>query len=157
MWGEERMNSKEKMCFEFMTITRVIKRYIYNSTEIKYAEQYTGNNIWILGYLFQNRDHDVFQKDLEETFSVRRSTISKAIKLMVQKDLIRKEPVEYDARLKKLILTENALKINDAIERHIKDMGEKFTLNLTEEEVETFSQILSKIRKGFEENSENQI
>lgn len=149
------MNSKEKMCFEFITFTNILKRYIDNSTAMKYAEKYTGNNIWILGFLFHNKDKDVFQKDIEEFFSVRRSTVSKAVKLMVQKGLIRREPVEYDARLKKLILTEKAMEINEVIESQMKDMGEKFTANLTDEEIEEFSRILGKIRKSFESGCEN--
>lgn len=143
------------MCFEFITFTNILKRYIDNSTAMKYAEKYTGNNIWILGFLFHNKDKDVFQKDIEEFFSVRRSTVSKAVKLMVQKGLIHREPVEYDARLKKLILTEKAMEINEVIESQMKDMGEKFTANLTDEEIEEFSRILGKIRKSFESGCEN--
>lgn len=138
-----------------MTFANVVKRYIDNSTAMKYAEKYTGNNIWILGFLIRNQGHDVFQKDLEEFFSVRRSTVSKAIKLMVQKGLIIRESVDYDARLKKLILTEKAMEINEVIEKQLKDMGEKFTSNLTDEEIEEFSRILEKIRKSFESDSKD--
>lgn len=149
------MNNKEKMCFEFVTFTNILKRYLDNSTAMKYAEKYTGNNIWILGFLFRNSNRDIFQKDIEEFFSVRRSTVSKAVKLMVQKGLIRRESVDYDARLKKLILTEKAMEINEVIEKQMKDIGEKFASNLTDEEIEEFSRILGKIRKSFESGSEH--
>ena len=56
-----------------MALGNVLKRYVDNSSGVKYAEKYTGSNHWILGYLFHNMDHDVFQKDLETEFSVRRS------------------------------------------------------------------------------------
>lgn len=144
------MNEKEKVCFEFMTLTRLIKRFLDNSSGMKYAEKYTGNNIWILGYLFQNTERDVFQRDIEEQFSVRRSTVSKAIKLMVQKGLIKREPVDYDARLKKLIPTQKAVQINEIITEQMKEVGDKFVGGLTKEEVETLSDILSKIKKNFE-------
>lgn len=143
------------MCFEFMTTTRLLKRYIDNSAAVRYAEKYTGNNIWILGYLFHHRDTDVFQKDLEEAFSVRRSTISKAVKLMVQKGLVTREPVDYDARLKKLVLTHKAMEINEVIEEQMRELGGKFVVNLTDDEVKIFSELLGKIRKGFENDDNN--
>lgn len=148
------MEENKKICFEFMTLTRLIKRCIDNSTSMKCAEKYTGNNIWILGYLFQNMDHDVFQKDLEESFSVRRSTVSKAVKLMVQKGLIKREAVDYDARLKKLIPTEKAVQINEIITKYMAEIEEKFVCGLTDEEIEKLSEILFKIRKNFESDNE---
>lgn len=151
--GNDELESKKKVCFEIMTITNLLKRHVDNNTGMKCAERYTGNNIWILGYLFHNRDRDVFQKDLEEAFSVRRSTVSKAIKLMEQKELITRESVDYDARLKKLVLTEKALHINEAIKSQLVTMEEKIIFNLTDEEVVSFLQILSKIRKSLESES----
>lgn len=150
------MNNKEKMYFEFITFTNILKRYIDNSTAAKYAEKYTGNNIWILGFLFHNSERDIFQKDIEELFSVRRSTVSKAVKLMVQKGLVKRESVDYDARLKKLVLTEKAMEINEVIEKQMKDMSDKFTSCLNDEEIEEFSRILGKIRKSFESGSEEE-
>ena len=67
----------------------------------------------------QNNDKDIYQKDLEKKFSVTRSTASKVVKLMVQKGLIVREEVESDARLKKLILTEKALNMHEAIKSDI--------------------------------------
>lgn len=144
------MNEKEKICFDFITLASLIKRSLDNSAGMKYAEKYTGNNIWILGYLFHNQERDIFQRDIEEHFSVRRSTVSKAIKLMVQKGLIKRELVEYDARLKKLTPTEKAVQIGEIVNGQMKEIGDKFVGGLTHEEVEALSEILVKIRKNFE-------
>ena len=83
-------------------------------------------------------------------FSIRRSTVSRTIKLMEKKGLIKRESVDYDARLKKIVLTEKAMEINELIENDMRTMGEKFADNLTDEEVEQFSCIITKIRKNFE-------
>ena len=42
-------------------------------------------NGYILFYLHDNKDKDVFQKDLEEYFSITRSTASKILSLMETK------------------------------------------------------------------------
>ena len=72
----------------------------------------TGKNAWIIGYIAEHSDRDVFQRDIEEDFSIRRSTVSNMISLMEQKGYIKRESVDYDARLKKLVLTPKALDIH---------------------------------------------
>ena len=47
----------------------------------------------ILGYLKHNQDRDVFQKDIEETFNITRSSVTGVVKLMEQKGYIRRESV----------------------------------------------------------------
>lgn len=68
----------------------------------------SGRNFWILRYLNEHRDRDVFQKDLENAFKIRRSTVSKTVELMEQKQLLIRESVNGDARMKKLRLTSKA-------------------------------------------------
>ena len=144
------MDNKQKLCFEFLSLGNILRRYVDNSNGIKYAEKYGGSNCWVLGFLFHNRDREIFQKDIEDAFSIRRSTVSRTIKLMEKKGLIKRESVDYDARLKKIVLTEKAMEINELIENDMRTMGEKFADNLTDEEVEQFSCIITKIRKNFE-------
>ena len=148
------LDKKEKMCLELMSMGNVFRRYILNSSGLQYVEKYTGRNQWILWYLFNNKNRDIFQKDLEEVFSLRRSTISKALKLMEKKELICRESVDYDARLKKLVLTPKAYELNKIVKSEMKKLEKKLSDNLTEEEIAEFSNILEKIRKNFNEDME---
>ncbi|MGN0612751.1 MAG: MarR family winged helix-turn-helix transcriptional regulator [Porcipelethomonas sp.] len=138
------------MCFEFMALGNMLRRYADNSSSLRYVEKYTGSNCWILEYIFHNSGHDVFQKDLEEAFSIRRSTVSKAINLMEKKGLIKRESVDYDARLKKLVPTGRAIELREMLKKDMRALGERFTEKLTDEEIEQFLVILRKIRKNFE-------
>lgn len=138
------------MCFEFMALGNTLRRYYDNSSKINYVDKYTGSNQWILAYLFKNQGHDVFQKDIEEAFMVRSSTVSKALKLMEKKELIKRESVEYDARLKKLVLTPKAHELSEYIKDDIKEISQKLINGLTEEQISQFSEILKTIRKNFE-------
>ena len=103
-----------------------------NTNTRKYVDNLTGTNGWVIGYLLENMDHDVYQRDIENAFSIRKSTVSKIIKLMENKDLIRRESVEYDARLKKIVLTDKAIEIHKMIKEDIVNVNKKFTENLTE-------------------------
>ncbi|MGN1481285.1 MarR family winged helix-turn-helix transcriptional regulator [Porcipelethomonas sp.] len=144
------MNDKREILLEFITLTNVLRRYTDASNAKKYADKQTGTNGWVIAYMIENRDRDIFQRDLEEAFSVRRSTISKILKLMEQKDLVRREGVDYDARLKKLVLTPKALEIQKMMDENFDSMCERAFENLSDEEIENFRSILKKIRKNFE-------
>ena len=79
----------------------------------------TGRNMWVLRYLRAHEGEDVFQKDLETAFKVRRSTISRTVELMEQKGLLLREPVNGDARLKRLRLTPKAGRVLDAVSQNL--------------------------------------
>ena len=50
-------------------------------------------------------DGPVFQRDVERAFSLSRSTATGILQLMEKNGFLLREPVAYDARLKKLVLT----------------------------------------------------
>lgn len=148
--GGDILNSYKKMLMELISLSHVLKRYMDSSTSKKYVDNLTGTNGWVIGYLWRNRDRDVFQRDIEEEFSIRRSTVSKILKLMEEKELIKRECVKYDARLKKLVLLPKSLEIQKMIDEDFDHMCEKAFANLTDEEMESLMGIIFKIKQNFD-------
>lgn len=109
-----------------------------------------GLNGWAIGYFYENRDKDIFQKDFEAAFSIRRSTASKILKTMEQKGLVERVSVENDARLKKIILTDKAIEIHKKIIAEIKAREARLRQGLTEQELETFFSIMKKLSANME-------
>ncbi|MGN0620259.1 MAG: MarR family winged helix-turn-helix transcriptional regulator [Porcipelethomonas sp.] len=144
------MDKENQFCFQYITLSNLIRRYIENTGSKKYIDNITCTNSWIIIYLLENRDRDIFQRDIETAFSIRKSTVSKVIQLMESKNLIKRESVDYDARLKKLVLTDKALDIQKILEEDLKMLNAKFTENLTDEEAKEFLYLIRKIKKGFE-------
>ncbi len=89
-----------------------------------YTDSLSGRNMWVLRYLAEHRGEDVFQKDLENAFGIRRSTVSKTVELMEQKGLVLRESVNGDARLKRLLLTQKAERILEGVTRGVDRMEE---------------------------------
>ena len=143
------MEYKKSIGFEIRVLSNLCRREMDRSSSIQYVESVTGTNGWIIGYLAENQDRDIFQRDLEEEFSVRRSTASKVLKLMEQKGLIRRESVPYDARLKKLVLTETALDMHSHVARDAELLEAKLARGLTEDELKTFFSIADKIKHNL--------
>ena len=95
---------------------------------------------WIIRYLYHNREKDVYQKDIEKMFSVRRSTVTNLIQLMEKKGYIRRETVSTDARLKKLVLTENGMRMHQIQMEILLEQEERLREYLSPEQLDVFLQ-----------------
>lgn len=102
---------------------------------------------WILGFLQNRQDagKDTFQKDIETEFSINRSTTSEMLKLMCKNGMISRVPVDYDARLKKIVLTEKSLKFNQELSRKMNELDKILIKGLSKSEVETFLKLCDKL------------
>ncbi len=109
----------------------------------------TGVQSWVLRYLYDHRDKEVFQKDLETKFSVRRSTMTTILKLMEKNGMIEKESVSRDARLKRLIITPSAVQLQEKIRSDIDELEEKMISGITEDELKMFFATAEKIKANL--------
>lgn len=141
-----------KLGFEIHKTSRILKRYADSDASKSYVEKMTGTHGWAVGYFYRNRDKDIFQRDFEQEFNIRRSTASAILSLMEKNELIKRESVPYDARLKKITLTEKSIKVEsvvaDAFERFERAMRQ----NISDEELEVFFTVLDKINTNMERN-----
>ena len=99
----------------------------------------------IIGYLYGHRDTDVFQRDIENHFGIRRSTVTKVLQAMENNGLITRTAVLSDARLKKLSLTQKALDMHGHFREEIDNFETMLSEGLTAEELESFFNITEKI------------
>lgn len=136
--------------FELHRSSRIVKRYMDNDASKSYVEKITGTHGRVIGWLYRNRHRDIFQKDFEKEFDIRRSTASKILSLMESNDLILRESVPYDARLKRIILTPKALEVQSVVENAFGRMEEKIKEGITDEELAVFFRVLDKVNKNME-------
>lgn len=141
---------KRKLGFEIGRTSRLIKRVLDNNSQKEYIDKLTGTHGWALGYLHRNRDRDIFQKDFEKEFDIRRSTASHILSLMEENGMITRESVPYDARLKKIVLTEKAINIEEEVMQFFDKLEQEFERNITKEELEIFYSVLDKINDNIE-------
>jgi Transcriptional regulators len=134
---------------ELHSLNHLTKRYVETATHKQQIDKITGTNGWIIGYLSQNADKDIYQKNLEEEFSVTRSTASKVLALMEQKGLIERHGVAHDARLKKLVLTEKAWELSKLMREDFRTMEETLTKGFTEEEKENLLQYIQRMKDNI--------
>lgn len=114
----------------------------------------TNVNGWAIGYLYDNQDRDIFQKDFEDHFSIRRSTASNILKTMEQKGFIERVSVETDARLKKIVLTEKAIEIHEKIIEEINEREKRLRQGVNSAELETFFKVMKQLSANMEDNDD---
>lgn len=141
---------------ELRSLSHMIFRTIENCFNKKKIESMSGNNGCIIGYLSDNRDKDVFQRDLEKEFGITRSTASKVINLMEQKGLVERKSVAHDARLKKLVLTEKSEAIAHLMSDDTARLESVLTEGFSEEELDTLFGYIDRMKDNLRNYKPNQ-
>ena len=143
------MNQKRQLGFELRTLNNLLKRYMEKNKPTE-LDNSTGVHGWAIRYFYENRDKDIFQRDFEVRFSIRRSTATNMLKLMEKNGIICREAVDYDARLKKIVLTEKAIRIHKKATKNIEIIESKLKNGITDEELELFYKVADKIKLNLE-------
>lgn len=116
-------------------LNRQIRRRIDESVA---GEEVTGVQCGMIRYLYnESKKHDVFAKDLENEFDMRRASVAGIIQLMEKNGLIRREEIDQDGRCKKIVLTDKALQIREIIEQEIGSAEKQLVQDMDKEQIET--------------------
>lgn len=116
---------QKKLGGEISSIKNLFNRNVENSEVFRYVNMITSTSSFILGFLERHQDIDIYQKNIEEKFLITKSTTSKILKLMEQNGLIERIGVDSDARLKKIVLTEKGLAINESVRSTLDEVEKK--------------------------------
>ena len=145
------MSNTELLGFRIRSVWQQVKRLMNRHLTENNSYGLTGMQFAIVSYLAkESAERDVFQKDLEQKFDIRKSTVTGILNTMERDGLLLRETVPYDARLRKMILTDKALQAKQNSEQVIDSVESQLSKGLTEEEITTFLSILEKISKNAE-------
>lgn len=148
------MRREREIGFVIRRLNNAIKRDVEKSKDELQVEEIKGINGWVISYFYENRDKDIFQRDFEEKFSIRGSTASRMLKNMEQKGFIERQSVANDARLKKIVLTEKAIKQHNIIMNDIIKREKRLKNGIDEEELDVFFKVMNKLTANMEEEND---
>ena len=135
---------------EIRILSNLIRRKAFSIDVDENVGKAVGCQGFIIKFLYDNLNNEIFQKDIEKHFKVRRSSVTSALSRMEEAGLISRCSVERDSRLKKILLTQKGLDLHYKIEQKIKETEELLTSSLTDEEYEAFFHIIKKLQKSVE-------
>ena len=99
------MRRERHIGYEIKALSNLMRRNIWGQSGLPEGDEFTEMYGILISFLCRNRDQEIFQKTLEEVFSIRRSTASRLLKQMELEGFIQRLPVDRDARLKRVIPT----------------------------------------------------
>lgn len=92
---------------------------------------------------------DVFQKDVEEEFSLRPSSATELLKRMEQDGFIRRESMPGDARRKRIVVCEKGLAYKEAVMADILGLEGELTRGVDPDDLETFFRVIEQMLKNI--------
>lgn len=112
----------------------------------------TGIQAKIIGFVYgESAKREIFQKDIEEKFDVRGSSVTSVLNLMENNGYIKRVSVEEDARLKKIVLQEKGLEIQSVVMQSIISVEDRLSSAVSEEELKTLLELVDKLSEKLAE------
>ncbi len=105
----------------------------------------------IIGYVrCESKNRDVFQKDIEEHFELRGSSVTSTLQNLEKMCFIVRESIPTDQRLKRIVLTKKALDIHNQITKNIEQVEKEAFSSINKEEEQLLSDLLKRILNNIE-------
>ncbi|MDD7739200.1 MAG: MarR family transcriptional regulator [Lachnospiraceae bacterium] len=146
------MRNEEQIGYQIKELCRLLDKAIYYKGLLNTnGDAVTARDGWMLGYLYHRRDKEVFQKDMEADFHMAKSSVTAALQGLEKNGYIRREPVERDARLKKIVVTERGIQLHDSIKQSIEDMERTLAADLTPEQRQQLFAMWEQIKHRLEQ------
>ena len=139
------MNDVNDIGLYFKIISKEIKGII----DSKLKNNVTSVQMSILCFLDSRGSSLVYQKDIENLFHVRRSTITEIINVMEKNDLLRRVFDPCDKRKRVIVLTETGLGYVNEFKDGIKDVESNIYDGITDSEKEMLIFVFEKMSKNI--------
>lgn len=143
---------KDYLGYKIRTLSNKLRKQFMSYETLRGIDEVTRMNGWILGHLYDNRNHDIYQKDIEQSFDMCRSTTAGILKSMELKGYINRLSVDSDARLKKLVLTKKGTEIHLQTIKDIDKLDYSLIKDISQNDMDTFYRVLTILGNKADEN-----
>ena len=134
--------------YEVKTLENLITRKILLTAKEAGYPALTTVQIRIMRYLFLNKDKEIYQKDIEKNFVVRRSTASGIIDTMEKNGMLQRIDSDLDLRSKRIILTDKYINKMDLLENLINKFQDELLSGVSDSELNTFFSVSNQPRSA---------
>ncbi|MEE1282068.1 MAG: MarR family winged helix-turn-helix transcriptional regulator [Acutalibacteraceae bacterium] len=140
---------------EFAPVLRSINNLLMRAT-VQQGKKLNVDNCtimhgWILGYLCDHKNENVYQRDIEREFCITRSAVTSVVKNMEKYGYIERIGVEHDARLKQIVITELGENMHQKLLESVKSLDKEITKDISEEEYTVFLNVCHKVRNNLKD------
>ncbi len=124
-----------------------------NASAAVQDDELTAMQRHVLNYILLETLHrELYQKDIEEEFQIRKSTATGILQLMEKNGFICRECTKQDARLKRIVPTKKAEALRPKILEHIRDTEKRLVEGVSEEEIKICRKVLLQMIRNLAES-----
>ncbi len=127
---------------DIISVSSSIINTAHNIHKAIYPQQFSSSYGYIIAYLCDNDDRDIYQRDIERQFSLNRSTVSNILKELEKQGLVERSLVNNDARLKRVTATQGAKMINDVCCKELDSYLSSLAQGIDNQDMECFKRVL---------------
>jgi len=137
---------------ELKRINNQIKRKIDADPVFIEQNKTTGSRGYVIGFINRKNSagEEVYERDIEKEFGIRRSTATQMLNSMEKNGLIERVSESSDKRLKRIVLTKKAKECHKIVCAKLDKIDEELTGLLTKEEFSQLKNILEKLKEGLQ-------
>ncbi len=136
------LNNDEIVGFAVHELSKRLKTFLQNLNEEEGADPAAVSHGWLIGYLDDNRDKVIYQRDLEDQLHLAKSSIATILQTLEQAGYIRRETPPHDARQKQVILTPEGREFDQRMRRRIMTSEKQLRKDIPAEDIEVFLRVL---------------
>lgn len=148
------MRENESVGYELKMLENLIERHIMCESKKEGDCSLSFMQVKILGYLYRHKDDQIYQKDIEKQFKIRRSTASGILQTMEKNNLILRSGSDEDARSKKIVLTEKSLLKGEEMKSRMIAFESMLRKDIDESDIEIFFKVISKVKNNILEKEQ---
>ena len=111
----------------------------------RFARRYhlTAVQMSLIDYLCVHKHQEIYQRDVEHEFLIRRSTASVLLKRMAKRGLLTRQPSAHDARQRQVSLTPQSLQLEQTIVQYMRHQQSRLKERFTPAEVHLLVRFLN--------------
>lgn len=146
-----------KVLYEIKSLEKMLVRELINNSDIKQKENLlpTPTQCQIIEYILNNKNKDIYQKDLEKVLNLRRATVSGVLHTMEKNGLIKRVTDESDTRTKKIILNEKIPERFNEYSKKIKKIENNIIKDISDKDLEIFLKVISQMKESIKKKEGN--
>ena len=148
---ETELSSKTTVMSLVKNMDNHIQRYLHSMYNRKEFQDCSLMNMWVSDFLYDNRDKELYQKDVEKEFFINRATASKMLSLMEEKRLIRRTESANDARLKRIELLPAGVELHELCITIRAKMEADLTQNISSDDLTLFKKLCMQMIANIEQ------
>ena len=146
----------KNVLFQIKDLEKLILRNLRPDCEIE--EEFSKNvptptQMQVVGYILNNVDKEIFQKDLENILNLRRATVSGVLQTMEKRGFIERIIDEKDTRTKKIILQKKAKEMFEKNQKQLNELEQVAIRGISKEDLNIFSKVICKMMSNIENNT----